>query len=420
MNLSQEIQKLLKEEVTERFLKYVKIWTTSDENSQKNPSSKNQFELGKILLKELKKLKLKDVIHDKYGYVYASLPASKGCEKIPLIGFISHLDTSPAVSGKDIKPVIHKNYDGSVIMFAKNDDLMLSIKDSPQLKDYIGADIITSQGDTLLGADDKAGIAEITTACTIWKKYPEITHGNIVICFTPDEEIGRGTQKIKKKKLPQFCYTIDGSEMGQLELECFDAWSVKIKFVGLNVHPGYAKNLMINAIHIASRFFSELPKEEAPEKTENREGFYHLDYLSGTEEEAKANLIVRDFDIKNNQKRLTFLNNLKEKYEKEYPGLRIEMISAHQYENMLTFLEKEKKIVDFAKKAIEQAGLEVKMHSIRGGTDGARLCAIGIKTPNLFAGGLLFHSRKEYIPTIALQKGTEVILYLSNLWTKGW
>ena len=418
MSISKEIQGFLLNNSIERFLRYVKVWTTSDENSKTFPSTNNQFELGKLLADELISLNLEDVVHDKFGFVYGYLPPSEGCENVQALGLIAHLDTSPAVNGKDVKPVIHKKYDGSDIIFAQNPDLILTIKDSPQLEEYIGLDIITSQGDTLLGADDKAGIAEIMAVCSVWNEFPDLKHGPIVVCFTPDEEIGRGTTKINKKRLPEVCYTMDGSEMGQFEIECFDAWGVSIKFKGLNVHPGYAKGLMINAIHIASRFLSELPEAESPEKTEEREGFYHLTNLKGNEEEASAVLIVRDFEHKKNDKRMEYLKSLKSKYETLYPGLKIELAFKHQYENMFTYLEKKQKIVDLAKKAIKLAGLEVKIHSIRGGTDGAKLSSKGIPTPNIFAGGLLFHSRKEYIPTLALQKASEVLIHLANLWTK--
>ena len=371
-----------------------------------------------MLCEELKDLGLLDVVHDKWGYVYGTLPASKGLEDAKPIGLIAHLDTSEAVSGKDVKPVIHKNYDGNDILYSKNSGLKLSLDDSKVLKDYIGLDIITSSGDTLLGADDKAGVAEIMTACAAWNEYPELKHGPITVCFTPDEEIGRGTKKIKKKLLPKICYTVDGSEMGQLELECFDAWGADIKFKGLSVHPGYAKDLMINAIHIASRFLSEIPEKESPEHTEEREGYYHLMKLEGSEEEARATLIIRDFIVENNEKRMDFFKSLKESYEKKHPGLKIEPAFQHQYQNMIIYLEKEQKVIDIAKQAINKAGLEVNLHSIRGGTDGAKLSAMGIPTPNIFTGGLLFHSRKEFIPTLGLQKAAEVILNLAELWSQ--
>ena len=418
MPISEEVQKFLLNEAVERFLRYVKVWTTSSEGSTTTPSTDRQFDLGKILYDELKELNLTDVIHDEYGYVYATIPPSEGFEQIQPIGFIAHLDTSSAVSGNNVKPVIYKNYDGKEIKFESNKEISLSIEDSPLLAKYIGLDLITSQGDTLLGADDKAGIAEIMAACAAWQRFLELKHGKIVVCFNPDEEVGRGTVKINTKRLPTVCYTLDGSEMGEFEIECFDAWQAVLKFIGLSIHPGFAKGLMINAIHIASRFLNEIPELETPENTESREGFYHLTNLEGNSEEANAKLIIRDFDRVTNTKRMDYLNELKSKYEEKYHGLKIELNFTHQYENMITYIEKEQKIIDYAKKAIELAGLEVILHPIRGGTDGSALSAKGIPTPNIFTGGLLFHSRKEHIPTLALQKAAEVILNLAELWTK--
>ncbi|MHA1459893.1 MAG: peptidase T [Promethearchaeota archaeon] len=415
--LSEEIKEFLLEESVNRFLRYVQIWTTSDEFSQSRPSTENQFELGKILAAELNELNLENVIHDDFGYVYADLPASSGLENVRRFGLIAHIDTSPAVSGKNVKPVIHKNYDGGIIEYVSNKDIKLTVEDSPVLKDYIGLDVITSEGDTLLGADDKAGIAEIMTACATWQKFSELKHGPITVCFTPDEEIGKGTLNINKQRLPEICYTMDGSEMGELEFECFDAWKATITFTGLSVHPGYAKNLLINATHIASRFLSDIPEHESPEHTQEREGFYYVSNLKGTVEEANTILIIRDFIEDNNKKRMEFLQKLKNLYELRYPGLKIDLQFEHQYSNMFQFIEKEKIVVDLAEKAIKMAGLEVKFHSIRGGTDGARLSEMGIPTPNIFSGGSLFHSRKEHIPTLALQKASEVILHLAQLWT---
>jgi len=414
--LSEEIKEFLHKEALSRFLRYVQIWTTSDEHSQSNPSSQNQFDLGKILASELMELNLENVVHDEYGYVYGNLPASAGLEEVKPFGLIAHIDTAPAVSGKNVKPVIHKNYDGGVIDFASNPDIKLTTEDSPNLLEYIGLDIVTSEGDTLLGADDKAGIAEIMATCAAWKKFTELKHGPVIICFTPDEEVGRGTLKINKERLPDFCYTLDGSEMGELEFECFDAWKAKIRFTGLSVHPGYAKNLLINAIHIASRYLSEIPDYESPEHTEEREGFYYLSELSGKVEEANAILIIRDYEEKNNQKRMEYLQKLGELYEFQYPGLKVNIEFLHQYKNMRPFIETKQEVVNLAKKAIEMAGLEVKTHAIRGGTDGSKLSEMGKPTPNIFSGGLLFHSRKEYIPTLALQKASEVLIYLAELW----
>ena len=414
--ISEEIKEFLHKEALNRFLRYVQVWTTSDEHSDSNPSTQNQLALGKMLASELMDLNLEKVVHDEYGYVYGNLPASVGLEEVKPIGYIAHIDTSPAVSGKNVKPVIHKNYDGSAIKFASNPDIKLTTEDSPNLTKYIGLDIVTSEGDTLLGADDKAGVAEIMATCAAWRKYPELKHGPIIVCFTPDEEVGRGTLKINKERLPDFCYTLDGSEMGEFEFECFDAWKAKIKFTGLSVHPGYAKNLLINAIHIASRYLSEIPDFESPEHTEEREGFYYLSELNGKVEEANAILIIRDYEEKNNLKRMEYLQKLGELYEFKYPGLKVNIEFLHQYKNMLRFIESSQQVVDMAKKAIEMAGLDIKIHSIRGGTDGARLSEMGIPTPNIFSGGLLFHSRKEHIPTLALQKASEVLIYLAEVW----
>ena len=415
--LSEEIKKFLLEESVNRFLRYVQVWTTSDAPIRRDNQYKHNVANASVLAAELKGLNLENVIHDDFGYVYADLPASRGLENVRRFGLIAHIDTSPAVSGKNVKPVIHKNYDGGIIKYVSNKNIMLSVEDSPVLKDYIGLDVITSEGDTLLGADDKAGIAEIMTACAAWQNFSELKHGPITVCFTPDEEIGKGTLNINKQRLPEICYTMDGSEMGELEFECFDAWKATITFTGLSVHPGYAKNLLINATHLASRFLSEIPEHESPEHTEEREGFYFVSCLKGTVEEANTILIIRDYIEGNNKKRMEFLQKLKNLYELRYPGLKIDLQFEHQYSNMFQFIEKEKIVVDLAEKAIEMAGLEMKIHSIRGGTDGSRLSEMGIPTPNIFSGGSLFHSRKEHIPTLALQKASEVILHLAQLWT---
>jgi len=418
MELTQEIQEFLHKDALVRFLRYVKVWTTSDDTKESVPTSENQLDLGKLLVEELQELKLENIIQDEYGFVYAYLPPSKGFEKVQSIGFLAHMDTSPSVSGKNVKPTIHSNYNGKDIKYTSNKELVLSIDDSPNLAEYIGLDIITSEGDTLLGADNKAGIAEIMAVCSAWMKYSQLKHGPIYICFTPDEETGLGISNVNKKKIPEICYTVDGGEMGELEFECFDAWRADFKFKGLNVHPGYAKNKMINAIQIASRFFSDIPESESPESTEEREGYFHLENLSGKAEEASARMIIRDFVIKNNQRRMDYLKSLIQTYEIRYPGLKIISDFKHQYQNMYKYIEKKVFIVDIAKKSIEAAGLEVKIRPIRGGTDGARLSADGIITPNIFSGGSLFHSRKEFIPTLALQKAAEVLLYLAHSWTQ--
>jgi len=418
MNLTNNLKAYIQDKTIKRFLKYVKVDSQSKENADSFPSRKEQIQFGEALVEELKTLGLGDIVHDKFGYIYAHIHPSEGYENIQSIGFIAHLDTSPSVSGKNVQPVIHKNYDGGIIKFEENEELELSPDDSPELNEYKSYDIITSKGDTLLGADDKAGIAEIITMCDVFNKFKELKHGPITICFFPDEELGKGTEHIDLSKLPEICYTIDGSKMGELEFECFDAWKLKINFKGLNVHPGYAKGLMINSIRIATQFLNELPENEIPRNTEKREGFYHLTNLIGNPEESNLTLLLRDFDIENNLKRFEYLNKLKELYELRYDGLKIDIKREHQYENMKNYLKNNSKVIDLAKQAILKADLELEIHSIRGGTDGAHLSAKGIPTPNIFTGGLLFHSKKEYIPTIALKKATEVILYLINLWAE--
>ena len=418
MEITKDIQEFLLENALTRFLRYVKVWTTSDETGESVPTTKNQLDLGKMLVEELNELGLEDITQDDFGFVYAYLAPSNGYEKVQPIGLLAHVDTSPSVSGKDVKPVIHTNYDGKEIKYKSDKELTLSIDDSSNLEEYIGFDIITSEGDTLLGADDKAGIAEIMAACSAWKKFAQFKHGPRFICFTPDEETGLGIDNVDREKIPEICYTVDGGEMGELEFECFDAWRADIQFKGLSVHPGYAKNRMINAIQIASRFFSELPESEAPESTEEREGYFHLTKLKGTAEGASARMIIRDFDVKNNQRRMDYLKSLKQAYEIRYSGLKININFTHQYQNMHKYIEKNPLVVDLAKQSIEKTGLEVKINPIRGGTDGARLSANGIITPNIFTGGQLFHSRKEFIPTLALQKAAEVLLYLAYVWTQ--
>ncbi len=418
MQLSNDILKLIQEEAKIRFLRYIQINTMSSEKTGTHPSTPEQLVLGKLLKEELTELGLENIIHDEFGYVYADLQASEGYENTPSIGFIAHMDTSPAASGKNVKYIIHEKYDGSPITFPKDEKLSITTGDSPELAKMIGMDIITASGDTLLGADDKAGIAEIMAALTAWKNYPELKHGPIIVYFTPDEEIGEGTEKIDMERLNQLkcAYTMDGGEMGELETECFDAWKAEFEFIGLSVHPGYAKNKMINAINVASRFFTQIPEYETPEHTEDREGFYHLYDLSGGEENAKAKMILRDFEVNRNKQRMDYIESLKNTFENLYKGLQINVEFTHSYENMNIFLSSYPEIVKKAEKAILDAGLELIRTAIRGGTDGARLSAKGLPTPNIFAGGMLFHSRKEYIPTLALQKATEVILLIAQNW----
>jgi len=397
MSLSNEIKSFLQEEALTRFLRYVKVHTTSDETTGTHPSTERQFDLARLLEGELKELGLENVELDEYCYLYATLPASPGAGRTP-IGLVAHVDTSAAVSGENVKPFFRENYDGSPLTFPDDPELKVTLDDSPELKDFVGDTIISASGQTLLGADDKAGIAEIMAALAAFRKFPELKHGEIRICFTPDEEIGMGTAKINTDKLPTYCYTMDGGEPGELEAECFDAWGATIKIQGISVHPGFAKNKMINAATVAARFLAAMPEHETPEHTELREGFFHVTSLSGTEESAEIKMIIRDFDVKINEKRMNYLRKLQEYFEVRYPGLKINIEFKHQYENMWVVMEKHPESVELA--------------------NGSRLSLMGHPTPNVFAGGMLFHSRKEWIAKSSLQKAAETIVHLAALWAE--
>lgn len=414
--LNDEIKNLLLQEAKERFLRYVQINTTSDEKSGKHPSTEGQRQLAKLLHAELAALNVQAVEPDEFGYVYGTLPASEGVTGPPL-SLCAHLDTSPAESGEQVKPMVHEQYDGGKLTFPDDPNLTLSPQDSPELNKFIGHNIITASGKTLLGADDKAGVAEIMAALAAFKAFPDLPHPELRIVFTPDEEIGEGTTNIKLEKLGKVGYTIDGGQMGELEDECFDALRVKLRFHGLNVHPGEAKNKMVNAGAIAARFVAALPEYATPEHTEYREGFWHLTKLQGTENTANLSLILRDFDQANNVIRVDYIKQLIQVFELKYPGLTIELDVIEQYHNMHTIIAQYPDLTEKALKAIETAGVQVIRKAIRGGTDGARLTFMGFPTPNIFTGGLLYHSRKEWIPEIALQKAAETIVHLCQFWT---
>lgn len=418
IQFSNEMINFFIEEAKKRFIKYVKIDTRSKPDTEKYPSTDTQLEFGKILVEELKEIGLMNIEQDKNGYVYAQLPASKGYEDAPGINFIAHMDTSPDEPGKNVIPIIHEKYDGGNIRFPNNPNLKLNTKIHPALKKFIGHDIITASGDTLLGADDKAGIAEIMTACLAFKRYPELKHGKIYVCFTPDEEVGKGVEYINKDKIADIGYTMDGDEPGIINTECFDAFRVDITFEGVNTHPGFAKNKLINAIKIASLFISALPEQESPEYTENKEGFYHIMNLEGNVSKASAMIILRDFENEQNIRRLEYIEKLVNLFKSRYPGLIINFKKEHSYKNMKNYLDKQPETIEKARKAIENSGLKVIEKPIRGGTDGARLCERGIPTPNIFAGGMMFHSKREFIPVSALQKGVEVIIRLADYWKK--
>ncbi|GAK54751.1 peptidase T [Candidatus Moduliflexus flocculans] len=415
MMISPELRQWLLHDARQRFLRYVTIHTTSDDHSGQHPSSAGQWELARILCQELRELGIQEVALDEDCYLYVTLPASPGVTSPP-ISFCAHLDTSPSESGEQVKPVIHEAYDGGTIRFPDAPELLLTPEDSPQLRKYVGQTIITASGTTLLGADDKAGVAEIMTTLAALQTFPDLPHPEMRVVFTPDEEIGQGTQQIDLARLGQFGYTIDGGEMGELEDECFHALRINLTFHGRNVHPGEAKNRMVNAAAIAARFFAALPEHETPEHTELREGFFHLTHLSGDENRAICSLILRDFDGERNMKRVALIEHLIHTFHLRYDGLRVEIETLEQYRNMQEVLRQYPAVVRKAEIAIEQAGLTVIRKAIRGGTDGSRLSFLGLPTPNIFSGGLLYHSKKEWIPEIALQKAAEVMLHLCALW----
>ena len=414
--LGSHIQTFLLTEARERFLRYVRINTRSDENSGKHPSSEGQWDLARVLKQELGELELTDVLLDENCYLYATLPASEGSSAPPLT-FCSHIDTSPTEPGANVEPLIHEKYDGDILRFPKDAALKLSPDDSPELATCIGQNIITASGDTLLGADNKAGVAEIMAALTAFQRFKELSHPELRIVFTPDEEIGEGSDLIDMTRLGEFGYTVDGGEMGELEDECFDAFRANLRFRGINVHPGYAKNRMVNAAAIAARFVAVLPEYESPEHTEGREGFFHLTKIQGDENLAECSFILRDFDHQQNLRRIDLLKQLIKNFELQYNGLKVELEIKDQYQNMREVLRNYPDVVQKAEQAIDMAGLPLIRRAIRGGTDGARLCFKGMPCPNLFTGGLLFHSKKEWISEIALQKAAETLIHLCALWT---
>jgi len=398
----------------DRFISYVKIDTQSDENSNQTPSTSKQFNLAKELERELNDIGLSEISLDNNCYLMATLPANTH-KKVPTIGFIAHLDTSPDMSGQNVKPRIVKNYDGNDIILNEVSNIVLSPNDFPELLNHKGEDLIVTDGNTLLGADDKAGVAEIMTAIEYLLDHPEIKHGKIRIGFTPDEEIGRGPDKFDVEKFgAKWAYTMDGGEIGELEYENFNAASAKISIQGRNVHPGYAKNKMINALHIANELVSMLPANERPEYTDGYEGFFHLTSIQGTVDEATVSYIIRDHDrtkFENRKKQMVnavnFLNTI---YDH-----RIKLELKDQYYNMREKIEPVPHVIDYAFRAMQEVGVTPIVRPIRGGTDGARLSFMGLPCPNIFAGGLNFHGRYEFIPIPSMYKAVDVIVKIAEL-----
>lgn len=398
--------------VTERFLDFVKYDTQSDELTDMTPSSPGQMEFAGYLKTVLEGMGLQDVDLDDNGYLMATLPANTD-RQIPTIGFIAHMDTSPDMSGKHVKPRIVKDYDGGVIKL--NEKYNLDPVEFPELKNYVGQDIIVTDGTTLLGADDKAGIAEILTAVAWLQQHPEVKHGKIRVGFNPDEEIGLGAHKFDVQKFGcDFAYTMDGGAVGELEFENFNAAQAKVTIKGRNVHPGYAKHKMVNSIRVAGNFLQMLPRWETPEHTEGYEGFYHLVGIEGNVEQTTLTYIIRDHDRNRFESRKREIEHLVRKTNTEYPGCCTVEIK-DQYYNMREKIEPVMNIIDYVKEAMLEAGVTPKVQPIRGGTDGAQLSFKGLPCPNIFAGGENFHGRFEYVPIQSMEKAVDVIVNICKI-----
>ena len=400
--------------VVERFLQYVKFDTQSDELTNMTPSTPGQMIFAQHLEKELHELGFEEITLDENGYLMATLPSNIDKE-VPTIGFIAHLDTSPDMSGRHVKPRIVENYDGNDIILNTEKGVVLSPSEFPELMHYVGQDLVVTDGNTLLGADDKAGIAEIISAMVYLKEHPEIKHGKIRIAFNPDEEIGQGAHKFDVTHFgADWAYTMDGGEIGELEYENFNAAVAKVTFTGRNVHPGYAKHKMINSIRIANQFAIMLPRWETPEHTEGYEGFYHLISIEGTVEQTVMTYIIRDHDRDRFERRKKEFEHLTRKINHEFPGV-ANLEIKDQYYNMREKIEPVHHIIDIAIEAMKCADVEPKVVPIRGGTDGAQLSFMGLPCPNIFAGGLNFHGRYEFVPVQSMKKATKVIIEIARI-----
>ena len=407
-----------KSAIAKRFMRYVQIDTQSDPQSNTYPSTEKQKNLSKLLARELKEMGIKDALMDEFGYVYATIPSNSPKKKIPVICFCSHVDTAPDCSGTNVKPILHKNYDEEDIILPDDASQVLSSVSHPYLRHHIGEDIITASGNTLLGADDKSGVAIIMQAAEYLINNPSIQHGDIKILFTPDEEIGKGTAKLDMKKLgADFGYTLDGGEAGSLEDETFNSDGATIVVNGVIAHPGYAKNKLVNALKVAAEILHALPTSEwAPEATEKKEGFVHPVRLEGIAEKATIEFIIRDFDLSDLEEHGQRLKSIAENVVDHYLGASIEFTITEQYRNMKQVLDENPKVAAYASEAITRAGLDVKTESIRGGTDGSRLSYMGLPCPNIFTGMQAIHSKLEWIGVKDMAKAAETIVHLCMVW----
>ena len=415
--------KINAENLVDRFIDYVKIDTQSSENSTSYPSTEKQLVLSQLLEKQLRAMGLSNVRLTEHGYVFGSLPSNLPNDfknEVPTIGFIAHVDTSPDVSGADVKPQIHKNYQGQKIVLPNDSEQIIEPATDPTLENCIGHDIITSDGTTLLGADNKAGIAEIMTACEFFLSNPEIKHGDIKIAFTVDEEVGQGTKYFDVKEFgATYAYTIDGETAGEIENETFCADTATLNVEGINIHPGYAKNRMVNSIRIASDIIAQLPKDSlSPETTEKREGYIHANSIEGGVEKSTVKFLIRDFTIEGLKEKEKLLEDIKNKVLENYKGAKAEIRIDESYRNMRYILDDYPHVVDYAIEAIKRTGLVPIKNLIRGGTDGARLSFMGLPTPNIFTGGHNFHSKREWVSIQDMEKATETIIQLAQVWVE--
>jgi tripeptide aminopeptidase len=404
--------------VLERFLRYVVIDTQSDENSTTYPSTDKQFDLLRLLVEELQAIGLKDVALDDHGYVFATIPATSHKPGVPTVGFIAHVDTSPEMSGKDVRPLVHRNYQGEDLFLPDDPSSVLRLADNPSLAEQIGHDIVTASGTTLLGADNKAGVAEIVAAAEYLMSHPEIAHGPIRIGFTPDEEVGAGTRYFDVTRFgATYAYTMDGGRRGELEAESFSADAMTFAFRGLNTHPGYAKGRMVNAIKVAADFINRLPKGElSPETTEEYEGYVHPYVVNAAVEKTTVKVLIRDFEVSGLQAKEIFLDRLAADTVRDWPGASVESNVEESYRNMKEVLASHPVAVEHAREAIRRSGLTVRERQIRGGTDGCKLSFMGLPTPNIFAGEQNFHSRLEWVSVQDMEKAVEVIVNLARVW----
>jgi len=407
----------------DRFLRYVTYDTQADNDSTSYPSTDKQLVLLRRLAEELREIGAEDVTMDDWGYVMATVPATVEAERaaqIPTIAFIAHVDTSPEMSGKDVRPLVHEDYDGSRIELPDDPDAVLDPADDDKLAAAVGHDLVTASGKTLLGADDKAGVAEIVAAAEVMLQHPEIPHGEIRLAFTPDEEVGRGTQHFDVEKLgARYAYTLDGGPAGELESETFSADAFTVTFRGFNTHPGYAKDKLVNALKVAATFLSKLPKDLAPESTEDRQGFVHPYRIEGGVDAVEIRMILRDHDTEKLRDQENLLRRLASEALALWSGARVDIQVEEQYRNMREVIEQHPQVVEAAEEAIRRAGLEVHSRPIRGGTDGSKLSFMGLPTPNLFAGQHNIHSRLEWADVWEMHKAVEVIVEIAQIWAEG-